>query len=295
VIDAASIGIRLALDDGVSAGIVTIRRDLAALDRAVGSSSANLLRLCGLAETLATLDFSRLTEATRTAAAALLPRPHSVPAAQADAPAEISASDTPARAPASPVLPQAVPGAPARAGEPPVPTPMARRATVLRVEDVASLRAPIASAPTVPPHLPALADFSPFGRALAAAPAPEPLAVRAPVAPSPLSQAAPSSAPSDTTPPSAWQACLPAAPIADRTAPIRPTPRLPVEPTSPAAQHAGNAPAEQSEVAEIHMDGHVLGRFVTDHLARAATRPPAGGTGFDPRLSPAWPGPASGL
>jgi hypothetical protein len=38
------------------------------------------------------------------------------------------------------------------------------------------------------------------------------------------------------------------------------------------------------------MDGVRMGRWMSEQLSRAASRPPAGGTGFDPRQSPAWAG-----
>jgi len=43
--EAYEIGITLALQDGVSDGIAIIRRDLAALDRAIAATSANLAHL----------------------------------------------------------------------------------------------------------------------------------------------------------------------------------------------------------------------------------------------------------
>ena len=45
MLEAYEIGISLALQDGVSAGIALIRRDLAALDRAIAATSQNLARL----------------------------------------------------------------------------------------------------------------------------------------------------------------------------------------------------------------------------------------------------------
>lgn len=45
MIDAYTIGIRLALEDGVSAGIAAIRQDLAILDRAIASTAAGLVAL----------------------------------------------------------------------------------------------------------------------------------------------------------------------------------------------------------------------------------------------------------
>jgi hypothetical protein len=40
----------------------------------------------------------------------------------------------------------------------------------------------------------------------------------------------------------------------------------------------------------IYVDGSRLGRWVTDHLSRAAERPRASMTGFDPRMTATWPG-----
>ena len=311
MIDAASIGIRLALDDGVSEGIASIRRDLAAFDRAVGGSSANLLHLRGLVETLGAQSLFWLAETTRTAVAALLPQPRPVPAPSAAVPPDFFSFDTPLRAPTSPIFPQAPPGTPSAAGEPGALPPMAPRDAALRLEEISLLRGRIAAVPPAQLRLPVFADFSPFGRVLAAAPitashaetpsrpvaAPmlEALAVRAPVAPLPLPLAAPSPVAGHTASSATWPARLPVAPNADLAASIRLVPPEPVELTSSVGRQASNATAKQSEVAEIHIDGYLLGRFVNDHLARAATRPPAGGTGFDPRLSPAWPGPAGGL
>jgi hypothetical protein len=42
---------------------------------------------------------------------------------------------------------------------------------------------------------------------------------------------------------------------------------------------------------DVYLDGTRLGRWMVDHLAREAGRPPAGTTNFDPRLSVTWPGP----
>lgn len=47
--DAYVIGIRLALDNGVSAGVATIRDDLAKLDRAIAASTANIRQLQSVA------------------------------------------------------------------------------------------------------------------------------------------------------------------------------------------------------------------------------------------------------
>ena len=38
----------------------------------------------------------------------------------------------------------------------------------------------------------------------------------------------------------------------------------------------------------LKVDGALLGRFIAEQLGREAGRPPAGMTGFDPLVSPAW-------
>ena len=50
MIDAYTIGITLALNNGVSEGVAAIRRDLEALDRAVDASAAGLAHLRQAAE-----------------------------------------------------------------------------------------------------------------------------------------------------------------------------------------------------------------------------------------------------
>jgi len=55
-----------------------------------------------------------------------------------------------------------------------------------------------------------------------------------------------------------------------------------------------DAPEGKPDGGDIYLEGAVLGRWFTERLARAANRPASGGTAFDPRLSPAWPGPPIG-
>ncbi len=45
---------------------------------------------------------------------------------------------------------------------------------------------------------------------------------------------------------------------------------------------------------DVLLDGTRMGRWVADHLARAAGRPQASSTAFDPSLSPRWPGTLQG-
>jgi hypothetical protein len=44
----------------------------------------------------------------------------------------------------------------------------------------------------------------------------------------------------------------------------------------------------------IVIDGTELGRWMADYLAHAASRPPNGGVGFDPRMTPVWAGAPTG-
>jgi hypothetical protein len=52
--------------------------------------------------------------------------------------------------------------------------------------------------------------------------------------------------------------------------------------------------AERAIEGRLEIDGALLGRFVAEHLAREAGRPPSGMTGFDPLLSPEWAGALQG-
>lgn len=45
-----------------------------------------------------------------------------------------------------------------------------------------------------------------------------------------------------------------------------------------------------SETGHVFLDGQLVGRWMREHLAQLAARPPSGSTGFDPKLSMMWPG-----
>ena len=45
---------------------------------------------------------------------------------------------------------------------------------------------------------------------------------------------------------------------------------------------------------DVFLDGARVGTWLADHLAREAGKPQTGATGFDPRMSPAWPGTLQG-
>lgn len=99
MIDAYTIGIKLALEDGVSAAIAAIRQDLATLDRAVAGTAAGLiaLRRLGQQVSLVTRDDAQ-------------PAPPSVPSAP---PPRAAVAPTPLMAPSADTsLPNPIPNAP---------------------------------------------------------------------------------------------------------------------------------------------------------------------------------------
>jgi hypothetical protein len=96
--------------------------------------------------------------------------------------------------------------------------------------------------------------------------------------------------PSPPRPPSA-----PAAPrqAAAPIAPAQSPPAAPPATTTETPRQGASDDTQQADrpaSAELHLDGAALGRWVTRHLERQVTRPQAGATGFDPRMSPSWAG-----
>ena len=90
MIDAYEIGITLALDNGAEMGIAAIRRDLAALDRAVAVSSNGLLTLRNLAESLTVSTPDHMPSPPTTPAPLRAPPSEAVP----EAPATLSQFST---------------------------------------------------------------------------------------------------------------------------------------------------------------------------------------------------------
>lgn len=58
----------------------------------------------------------------------------------------------------------------------------------------------------------------------------------------------------------------------------------------PTAQASQSGPTG----GDVFLDGTRVGTWLADHMAREVGRPQMGGTGFDPRLTPAWPGTLQG-
>ena len=131
-------------------------------------------------------------------------------------------------------------------------------------------------APTAPSRAPALAA--------------QPVPVAAPVraqAPSPSAMAAPSWP--EPPPLAAPQAAAPIGRLRAEPEEVRP-PSLPRALTSglPSAARQRPRESEQPASVEVVLDGAAIGRWMDQRLARAASRPTSGVTGFDPRLSPVW-------
>lgn len=137
--EAFEIGITLALDNGVSAGIAAIRRDLDALDRAIAGSANGLLALHRLS--------AGLIAGAPSYPSILAPASHPMPA-PTEAEPEADASPPASTAPTLTIMPEpaaATQPAPAAnasiLSEPPVPPPVA----------VANAPIPLSPPPTISP------------------------------------------------------------------------------------------------------------------------------------------------
>jgi hypothetical protein len=90
----------------------------------------------------------------------------------------------------------------------------------------------------------------------------------------------------------------PTAPASTQSAaPLPSAPSAAMPPSAP--QTSGLAAAAPLGAAEntrgpmegdVVLDGERVGRWFTNHLAREASRPPSGYSGFDPRMGMIWPG-----
>lgn len=169
------------------------------------------------------------------------------------------------------------------------PVPRSAAIQVVRpagAQQVAFAPVSVASAETqasvsIPPSLPAV-SFAAF------APSPVPMAM--PMADAATRQpASPDAAPAvvgDRGQIHAPEAATAAAPRARGTMDTPSSPSY----APPTAQALQSGPTG----GDVFLDGARVGTWLADHLAREAGRPQMGGTGFDPRLTPAWPGTLQG-
>jgi hypothetical protein len=63
-----------------------------------------------------------------------------------------------------------------------------------------------------------------------------------------------------------------------------------VDSTLPTAVPPPSEPRSAGSQGDIYVDGSRLGRWMTDRLVQAAELPRSATTGFDPRMTPTWPG-----
>ncbi len=336
--EAYLIGIRLALDDGITAGLKAIEGELATLDTAIATTIAHLAHLQSMA---AATDLHRLSDTgaqlLSPALAPATPRPEPSPtapqesplpsprsfqegpgegfrdqlrpipqaaqraqfeAAQFEAAAPIPPQPTP---PASPLLMREGPGEGFRDQHRPTP-----QAPLAPAQPQASQpQAPHPQSAPPEPRSPTIIILSPPPLALAPAPREAATTPAAPAAPITTVNENPTPAPRDSlaprppTPaahhhrePDAKSRSQPAAPhhypAAHQGAPVAPYAPPPApSPQPPPAQAAPTGGA-------VFLDGHHVGHWLADHLAQEASRPSAATTGFDPRLTPAYPGALQG-
>ncbi len=312
--DAYEIGIRLVLENGISAGIAALQHDLATYDRALAATSGRLRTVTEAGRRLAAPGgggeagpavqaLARGEQAPAPGAAdgqrrvAPAPAPALPPsAARPPPPAAVAVPALPSQpgAGAMPAMARAAvagrtAAAPERASRPPAIPELPVRAAAPPPQDAPPLGGGQATAAvTVMAVPPGYARYAP------ASPAGSPAAVAAPDGPdgrqgsmSAADQHGGQLAPPalrDVVRPVAWDALQPgAAPAGPQAAP-----RL--ASGSAAAAPVGAAPSSGPVQGDVYLDGARVGRWMSNRLAREVERPQAGVTGFDPRLGAAWPG-----
>ncbi len=315
--EAYVIGIRLALDNGISAGLAGITTELATLDRAIAGTTESLRLL------------SMLSPATQAAAGQtpITPQPApATPAPPSDAPLPPShlpqrqalPEITPSRAgqgplPLSPVSRSVKPQLPSESPPslpvaPSQPLPASVPPLILTPQSVAAPPATRVGPPILHFQLPSLEQPTLPTSPHILGPSPQPITAAPTSARAPRQDTAllPSTAPTRNQPisaahPAAFAPSQPASPANLPAAPSLPPPfaAMPsaiapqVAPQSPAAPHAiASSPAPTG--GDVFLDGARVGHWLAQHLANITNRPPSGATGFDPRLGPVWPGTPQG-
>lgn len=299
--DAYVIGIRLALENGVSAGIAAISSELASLDAAIAATTSHLERL----QTLA-----RSTE---------IPRQRQSPDASA-APAQPDPM-TPAQT--NPGATFATPAHPMSVEQPRAASPgTATAPPVVRIITQTTDATPAAPSATVFGALGQATVQPSVGGMIAQAASPttnRPAIPMTPIPPAPRPPRAPDGPMSPTRPAGhgATSVDRQAAPAEILSSPSgsRGDHAAPLAPSAPTAQNgtapqrvaaapiypgtsAAPPPRDSSGGAmrgDVYLDGSRLGHWIGESLARQAGGPSNGTSGFDPRLGPAWPGASQGF
>ena len=267
--EAYTVGVRLALEDGVSAGIAAMTADMAALERVTAAGLVGLDRF-------------------RTLGAAM-GRPAAEPARWAQAEPPVRPQEEKIEA-ASTTLPR-------RMWEPLMADP--RGADAQRSVAVPTVAAPRAAAAdpvgvtetaqpqTAGPQL-VVQMLSPMAR-------PDGTAVSAASARPAISATATERLASGREP---WpMGVAPTAEPERASAPVAATSVL-----APVASAQMGSVAPQGSIeretgptgGDVYLDGARMGRWIAERMARAASRPQGGTTGFDGRMGPAFPGTLQG-
>lgn len=290
MIDAYTIGINLALQDGVSTGIALIRRELDALNATLALSMAGLAQFqhSGV-QALSHLSPLTLPPVTRS-------KPPVEQAQVAAQPAIAMAPDVSAPVARAPMVDAII-----------APVILPKIPEFVSIADAAS---PIMSAP-----LPTPVTTAPTADAPSVLGGPDLALLAMSMLPAPI--AAASTPPVDTTvlladaphdhlasgvndgraasPPMPGQPILvaPSAPAHPLVAPMAPA--IAAQEMSMGPARPSMAPQERTGTntqlsGEVTLDGARLGRWMADQLARGAARAPNGGSGHDPRQGMIWPG-----
>jgi len=329
MVDAYEVGIRLALQDDVSAGLAIIHRELADVDRAIAATSAGLVQLI------------REAQASSKAVAGIA-RVVSRPAPSEDlAAAPAQAEQVPAKATERPVVEEPRSTAAAGPSAPSERTVAAQTSVAPAVETPSSSES--SAAPVSAPHRANVSDVPSLviNQHFSAAQEPGPTAAIAKTAMSPVRSAVQPQRRIDALRADPVQSPAAAAPVlsdapkpngsliasigtafpslqrvteqnisgtADRLG-LQPSPAT--EPHSAAAPWFRNdiRPAVQRQSMQqdraiapqptsrdqtegsggvVMLDGRLVGHWLSEQMARDASRPPSGTSFFDPRQSPAW-------
>jgi len=274
--DAYTVGIRLALEDGVSAGVAAIAADLSKLDGQIAATSRDLAALGKMAGIAMPSLAPEATTFGRVGARA----------SQPSAPDDAGALSTPSAEQAHGSEPVSIAGVPAAPSEIDAPAaPMAPTET------------PQTSAP---PVAPSLAAFAPSVTVTAQTQVPASTAA-ASVERTHVQRERHTlreiERREQLAPPAVERIGF--APVAQAVAPVAAAPVAPVSAVAaPASQpmEAAAAPSASGgpTQGDVYLDGMRVGRWMANSMARAASRPQGGATGFDARMSPVWPGSLQG-
>jgi len=309
--DDVTVGVQLLLEDGVSDALIAMMKQLDAADRAIAATSANWRGLpvedgaplsppqqsrelpTGTSMPIAVPEADNLGPQKQSGDG---PGSNIIAAATAAAPFQLAPLDVPSlRLDLAPVH-----FAPAQPGGD---TTGDRWPDIANAPGAAEYDAtpPIAAIPAAPIGVELAPPTSPLSMPSGFAPSLETAAV-APIPPGVSIAVLPEARRSDDK---GWDAeppmpstpsfSPPLASVAPREPDIAP-PVLPGTDVTPSGGTAldimATAPGDEVGGGEgqLLLDGSLLGRWIVDHLAREADRPPAGVTAFDPRQGRSWPG-----